>query len=152
MGPTWVKMAPMSSPGLAGVDLAAITMAYRQHYQRSAADAGAWDLVDGVGRGRASDPAVAPLLLFGELAVTAVDDGALAYLGSGPLEDYLGSDALDLDLLAEAVQANESLSRAFRFAYLPMHLPPAAVSCHHWSGGELQSTEHGVPGRQNPTW
>lgn len=107
----------------ANADMAAVAEAYWRHYLDPEADDWAWELVDAVGRDRAPEGAPDALHLFGELATSAADDQALAYLGAGPLENHLRSTALDLGCLAVAVRENVALARAFTFAYLPRRLP-----------------------------
>jgi len=103
-------------------DFEEIAVAYWRHHQNPEFDPWAWDLVNDVGRRRAQAE-VNALGLFGVLASSAADEGALAYLGAGPLQDSLALNSLDLVLLARAVRDNPDLARAFRAAYLPRDLP-----------------------------
>jgi hypothetical protein len=106
----------------------AIAAAYWRHYEDPELEVEAWEVVHDVGRGRPVDPAIDPMRLFVELARTAADDTALAYLGAGPLEDYLRVDDLDVEALARTVEQAGELGRAFANAYLPADLPPGRAT------------------------
>jgi hypothetical protein len=99
----------------------------------------AFDYVHAVGRGgglilgsidgqnRRTRPNLDALTLFDELATRAPDDDALAFLGAGPLENYLLSDSYDFERLAVAVGGNPRLAQAFGAAYLPTDFPERVV-------------------------
>ena len=103
---------------------AEIAEAYWRHHRDPEVEVDTWELVDAIGLGRSVGGSIDPLTLFIELARTAADGNALAYLGAGPLEDHLRQDDIDLDALARAVREHDELARAFATAYLPSGLTP----------------------------
>jgi len=125
--PEWNLTDPFSPIGgarpyrpIRSSDFGEIAEAYWCHHRQPELDTWASDLVNDVGRGRAESDA---LELFGVLASTAHGGAALAYLGAGPLEDYLALKSLDLAVLVRAVRENTHLARACRAAYLPKDNP-----------------------------
>ncbi len=79
----------------------------------------AWELAVDVAGGRAeeSGPEVDPIDLMVALAERAPDDRALSYLGAGPIEEYLRSDAPDLDAIERAARRNSKFRTALRGAW-----------------------------------
>ena len=56
----------------------------------------AWERVDAIGLGRSGAESTEPVRVLVALAEHAGDDlDALAFLGAGPIEDYLNSDHFD---------------------------------------------------------
>jgi hypothetical protein len=110
--------------------------AYWQHYllsrssvaaERFAAEAFAWapDWVDAVAAGNLEGdaPEVDPIGLMVTLAKRAPDEEALAYLGAGPVESYLGRRGADIDGIDRAARRDASFRLALRCAWFDQSLP-----------------------------
>lgn len=77
----------------------------------------AWDRVDAIGLGRSDAEPVEPVSLLAALAEGAGDDPErLAFLGAGPVEDYLKSDRFDRARLERAAAASDPLRQAVGYA------------------------------------
>lgn len=77
----------------------------------------AWDRVDAIGLGRSGAGSVEPVSVLAALAEGAGDDPeALAFLGAGPVEDYLKSDGFDRVRFDRAAAASDRLRRAAGYA------------------------------------
>ena len=105
-------------------DLEELVVAYwRYHGARRAGDdrvaeglRWAWERVDAIGLGRSGAGAVDPLTVLAALAEGAGEDPErLAFLGAGPVEDYLKSDRLDRARLAQAAAASDRLREAVSY-------------------------------------
>jgi hypothetical protein len=108
-----------------GADLHDLVVTYWAYYRaRCAGDENAaeelwwaWDRVDAIGVGRSAAGSVEPVSLLAALAEDAGDDPeSLAFLGAGPVEDYLKSDRFDRARFDRAVAASDRLRRAVGYA------------------------------------
>jgi hypothetical protein len=68
-------------------------------------------------------PVVGRLELIEKLAQAAPDEQALAYLGAGPLEEYLGAGP-DLDLVDQAARRDSRFRTALKCAWYEDRLSP----------------------------
>lgn len=77
----------------------------------------AWELVDDVGTGRLGAASIDPIRVLVALADAAPDDdAALAFLGAGPVEDYLKGGRADSEDVARAARSSAPFRRSLAFA------------------------------------
>lgn len=87
-----------------------------------------WEVVNDLASGEPTKLVIEPLRLFAALAETAPDLDAMAYLGAGPLEDYLQRDDWSIEELDRAIRRSPNLRLAFQSARLPDDLPTAQAA------------------------
>jgi hypothetical protein len=66
---------------------------------------------------RGAAPGIDPIELMLKLARRAPDDKALAYLGAGPIENYLGRPDADIDAIDRAARRDARFRTALRCAW-----------------------------------
>jgi hypothetical protein len=109
--------------------------AYWQHYllsrstvraERLAAEhfswAHAWVAAVASGKVQSDAPKLNPIHLLVMLAKRAPDERALAYLGAGPVENYLARPDADIDAIDRAARREPSVRLALRCAWLERSL------------------------------
>ena len=109
--------------------------AYWQHYllsrsavcaERRAAEHFSWayEWVDAVASGKleAEGPEIDSIDLMVMLAKRAPDEPALAYLGAGPVENYLARPDADVDAIDRAARRDASFRVALRCAWFESSL------------------------------
>ncbi len=114
-------------------DLDELAVAYWKNYALSSGDRAerlkaeeTWWAWEEVGKVIRLQPEYAIEVLT-YLADAAPDDGALAYLGAGPIEDlvcYCGSDAV-IDRVEGAAARNGNFRKALRCAWFDDHVAPS---------------------------
>jgi hypothetical protein len=126
---------PRPSVKLGVVDAQELTGAYWRHYElahvgkdeaRAEDFFWAWEAVDEIAHGHVTDTNLRldPLDLIVQLADRAPnDEKALAYLGAGPVEDYLLYGDPDIRRVEQAAEINPRFRVALRCAWFDAELP-----------------------------
>src|SRR5207302_8989568 len=118
------------SDRLEAVDADEAIDAYWQHYLLSRSDVAvewlaaesflwAYEWVEAVvaGEVESNAPQIAPIDLIVQLAKRAPDELALAYLGAGPLENYLARPGADMNAIDRAARRDGRFRVALRCAW-----------------------------------
>jgi hypothetical protein len=114
------------------MDLAAIVEAYWEEYRQPTSDDGplwpVWWRVDQFLKGDAAareGVGVDRMTLLLALADAAPDEAGSAYLGAGPIDNYLRYLEPDIDRVDEAARRSAKFRYALRCAWFDRDLPPA---------------------------
>jgi hypothetical protein len=75
------------------------------------------------GKVKGEAPETDPIDLMVKLAKRAPDDMALAYLGAGPVENYLARPSADIDAVDRAARRDARFRTALRCAWFEHSLP-----------------------------
>ena len=87
-----------------------------------------WEVVESIADGEPAPLEIEPLRLFEALADSAPDLDALAYLGAGPIENYLQGDDWTIDEVDQAIRQSRLLRLAFQSARPPDDLSDAHLA------------------------